>query len=144
MPPQLLYSCNKLLRGSSPTFTHGPSSFIVVIPTDNTYGRVLTWVFPQNSSGQHMNVLYSMTLRCDRKWRSIKWLDPSFLSSLLHLFVRVYFARDSVFCDQPLNTRKRCNEDLSMWLLPLGPSLHSGTSQAKWCPTLTSEIRNKA
>lgn len=53
-------------------FMRGSSSFIVVIPTDNTYGRVLTWVLAQNSTGAQMDVVYSMTLRCDETWRCMK------------------------------------------------------------------------
>lgn len=144
MPSKPFYSSDKLLRGHRPTFMRGPSSFIVVIPTDNTYGRLLTQVLAQNSTGAQMDAVYSMTLRCDEIWRCTKWLNLSFPSSLLPLFVRVYFARDSVSCGKPLTTRKRCNEDLSMCFLLLGPLLHSGTSQAQWCQTLTGRVRNKA
>lgn len=143
MPCQFLHSSDKLLRVCSPTFVCDPSSFIVVMPTDNTYGKLLTRVLAQNSTEEQVNVLYSMTLWCDDIWKCIKWLNLSFPSSLLPLFVRVYFARDAGSCDQSLTTRKRCNEDPSMWLWPLGPSLHSRTSQAQGCQTLTGGVRNK-
>lgn len=39
---------------------------------------------------------------------------------------------------------KRDNEDIPMWLLPLGPSLHWGSSQPQWCQMLMRGVRNQA
>lgn len=84
---------------------HGLSSFIEEYPQITCVGHSWLESLPKIPQGSRW-MYYTAWLRYDGIWTCVKWLKLSLSSSLMPLFVKVYFEKNSVSCDQPLKPAK--------------------------------------